>query len=164
MVVERAQQQIHDLRPIPSARSFRGLTRKLKGRYRECMAYAFIVFDFGTNEEASQQARRRVDGWKQGYRLGNKLLLKFEREVAAAKAAADEAKESAKSKKHGAADKPEKVRVLIRLDFSDHEKLSFRRWLERIPKEEAFKPASSKTIRQGETEFADMEKLFETLD
>jgi hypothetical protein len=139
----------------------RGLTWKLKGRYRECMAHTFIVFDFGTNEEASQQARHRVEGWKQGYRLGNKLLIKFEREGGASKTGADD---SGKSKKKIDAEKPEKVRVLIRLDFSDHEKLSFNRWLERIPKEEAFKPAKSKTVKHGETEFEELEKLFDSLD
>jgi hypothetical protein len=54
--------------------------------------------------------------------------------------------------------------VLIRLDFSDHEKLSFNRWLERIPKEEAFKLAKSKTVKQGESEFEELEKLFDSLD
>jgi hypothetical protein len=142
----------------------RGLTRKLKGRYRECMAHTFIVFDFGTNEEASQQARHRVEGWKQGYRLGNKLLIKFEREGGASKADADDTNDSGKPKKKIDTGKPEKVRVLIRLDFSDHEKLSFNRWLERIPKEEAFKLAKSKTVKQGETEFEELEKLFDSLD
>ncbi len=136
----------------------------LKGRYSLCMAHTFIVFDFGTNEEASQQARRRVEGWKQGFRLGNKLLMKFEREGADAKTDAGDAKTSAKSKTSVDAEKAEKVRVLIRLDFSDHEKLSYQRWLDRIPKEEAFKPAKSKTICQDDSEFSEMEKLFDSLD
>jgi hypothetical protein len=140
----------------------RGLTQKLKGRYRECMAHTFIVFDFGTNEEASQQARRRVDGWKQGYRLGNKLLMKFERKDGAEEAG--DTKDSSKSKKKTDEAKAENVRVLVRLDFSDHEKLSFTRWLERIPKDESFKPAKGKTVKQGESEFDEIEKLFDSLD
>jgi hypothetical protein len=128
------------------------------------MAHTFIVFDFGTNEEASQQARHRVEGWKQGYRLGNKLLIKFERQGVEGKTDANDAKDSGKPKKKADAEKPEKVRLLIRLDFSDHEKLSFNRWLERIPKEETFKPAKGKTVRQGETEFEELEKLFDSLD
>jgi hypothetical protein len=44
------------------------------------MAHSFLVFDFGTNEEAAQQARHRVDRWKQAFRLDKKLLLKFDRE------------------------------------------------------------------------------------
>ncbi|HEY4739478.1 MAG: hypothetical protein WA734_15995 [Candidatus Acidiferrales bacterium] len=126
------------------------------------MAHTFIVFDFGTNEEASQQARRRVDGWKQGYRLGNKLLMKFERKGEAGEAG--DAKESSKSKKKTDEAKAENVRVLIRLDFSDHEKLSFTRWLERIPKDESFKAAKGKTVKQGESEFDEIEKLFDSLD
>jgi hypothetical protein len=140
----------------------RGLTGKLKGRYRECMAHTFIVFDFGTNEEASQQARHRVEGWKQGYRLGNKLLMKFERKGEASEAG--DAKESSVSKKKTDEANAENVRVLVRLDFSDHEKLSFTRWLERIPKDESFKPAKSKTVKQGESEFDEIVKLFDSLD
>ena len=44
------------------------------------MAQSILIFDFGTNEEAAQQARHKVDGWKQAFRLGDKMLLKFERE------------------------------------------------------------------------------------
>ena len=123
------------------------------------MAHAFIVFDFGTNEDASQQARHRVEGWKQGFRLGNKLQMKFER-AASGKSGAEEAK----SKKERPDERAERVRVLIRLDFSDHEKLSFQRWLERIPKEEAFKPASGRVVRQGDADFPDTQKLFDSLD
>ena len=38
-----------------------------------------MIFDFGSNEEAAQQARHKVEGWKQGFRLGNKLMVKFDR-------------------------------------------------------------------------------------
>src|SRR5277367_4062652 len=58
------------------------LTRAPKGRYRRCMAHSIMVFDFGVNEEAAQQARHKVDAWVQGFRLGKKILLRFEREDA----------------------------------------------------------------------------------
>ncbi len=48
------------------------------------MAQSILIFDFGTNEEAAQQARHKVDGWKQAFRLGDKMLLKFHREESAA--------------------------------------------------------------------------------
>ena len=48
------------------------------------MAQSIFIFDFGTNEEAAQQARHKIEGWKQGFRLGNKMTLKFEREDAVA--------------------------------------------------------------------------------
>jgi hypothetical protein len=99
------------------------------------MAQSILIFDFGTNEEAAQQARHKVEAWKQGFRLGNKILLKFERVENEPKAAgdADEAK-PAHGKKAGAHkksySKEEKddgtsaqVKLLVRLDFSDHEKL-----------------------------------------
>jgi hypothetical protein len=56
------------------------------------------------------------------------------------------------------------IRMIVRLDFSDHEKLSHQRWLERIPSEEPFKAANPKIIRPGGPEFATTEELFETLD
>ncbi|MGA9882095.1 MAG: hypothetical protein WBQ34_00075 [Candidatus Acidiferrales bacterium] len=166
------------------------------------MAQSILVFDFGANEDAAQQAKHKVEAWKQGFRLGNKMLLKFEREESAAEQpaaeeveAADDAespKTAATSPKHGkkkstakaatksggkadakAAEEPEhsetpasngKVRLLLRLDFSDHEKLSHQRWLDRIPTEEPFKSASGETIRVGDPEFAKTAELFEALD
>ena len=106
------------------------------------MAQTYLLFDFGTDEEAAQQARRRVDGWRQGFRLGNKLLLKFEREE--------------EGKPH--------IRVLVRLDFSDHEKLSHQRWIDRIPGEEHFKDAHPRVIGPGDAEFAATAERFEGLD
>jgi len=40
-----------------------------------CMAYSFLVFDFGGDEDAAQQARHRIEGWRQGFRLDKKLQL-----------------------------------------------------------------------------------------
>lgn len=156
------------------------------------MAQSILIFDFGTNEEAAQQARHKVEAWSQGFRLGKKILLKFEREepaeaaeakdaATAADAKQSEGKEKSKApKKAGkktseggdAADRsaqPERlegsrVRVLIKLDFSNHEKLSSQRWLDRIPSEEPFKSVKGETIRQGNTAFAEVSKRFDLLD
>jgi hypothetical protein len=135
------------------------------------MAHDFLIFDFGTNEEVAQQARHKVEGWTQGFRLGKKMLLKFEREVAddsvesesgteAKKPSASKKKSAAKS---DAAEPSAKVRVLVRLDFSDHEKLSHQRWLDRIPTEEPFKSAKAEIIRQGQPGFAEAAELFDSL-
>ena len=107
------------------------------------MAQSILIFDFGTNEDAAQQARHKVEGWKQGFRLGNKMLLKFEREDSAEEeetAATNPRSADAKGKKKSAskkgnrrADGPSPARLLLRLDFSDHEKISHQRWLDRIP-------------------------------
>ncbi|MGC2740953.1 MAG: hypothetical protein WA274_23930, partial [Candidatus Acidiferrales bacterium] len=103
------------------------------------MAHDFLIFDFATNEEAAQQARHKVEGWTQGFRLGKKMLLKFEREDAkAAKEAENSGAKTGGGKKKSAAkensaEEAGRVRVLIRLDFSEHEKLSHQRWLDRIP-------------------------------
>jgi hypothetical protein len=130
------------------------------------MAQSILVFDFGTNEEAAQQARHKIDGWKQAFRLGNKMLLKFEREEASDSPAAEE-----KSGKQKAAPKPKKetetparVRVLVRLGFSDHERLSHQRWLDRLPAEEPFKSAKCETIRAADAAFAKTAELFDALD
>lgn len=138
------------------------------------MAQTYLVFDFGGDEESAQQARHKVEGWKQGFRLGNKILLKFDREEAespespqsaeeaeAAKPAGSKSRKSkAKEKENGA---PNHVRVLVRLDFSGHEKLSFQRWLDRIPAEEPFKKAKQEIFRQGEAGFEKTAERFESL-
>jgi len=133
------------------------------------MAHDFLIFDFGTNEEVAQQARHKVEGWTQGFRLGKKMLLKFEREAAddssepetdAKKPTASKKKSVAKS---DAAEPNSKVRVLLRLDFSDHEKLSHQRWLDRIPTEEPFKSAKTEIIRPGQPGFTETAELFDSL-
>ena len=146
------------------------------------MAQSILIFDFGTNEEAVQQARLKVDVWKQAFRLGDKISLKFEREEPAEKeTAADEpaAETSGKAKSGGkkpagksaakAAKKESKapvtrVRLFVRLAFSDHEKLSHQRWLDRIPTEEPFKSAKGETVRSGESAFAKTSETFDSLD
>jgi hypothetical protein len=137
------------------------------------MSQSIFIFDFGTNEDAAQQARHKVEGWKQGFRLGNKMLLKFDRKEPSEQA---EDEDGAHAKEHAArkagkksAEKSEKaktlesVRLLLRLDFSDHEKLSHQRWLDRIPGEEPFKSAESEMIRTGDPEFPKTAELFESL-
>jgi hypothetical protein len=150
------------------------------------MAQSILIFDFGTNEEAVQQARLKVEVWKQAFRLGDKISLKFEREEPAEKeATADEpaAEPSGKAKSGGkkpagkAAAKPAakpgkedskepaaRVRLFVRLAFSDHEKLSHQRWLDRIPTEEPFKSAKGEMVRSGESAFAKTSEIFESLD
>jgi hypothetical protein len=143
------------------------------------MAQTIMIFDFGTNEEAAQQARHKIEGWKQGFRLGDKITVKFEREQTASangEGADAEAEEEKKPAKKGAVKKaPAKkakekensggrVRLHLRLGFSDHEKLTQQRWLDRIPGEEPFKSAKGETIRHGDPEFAKSAELFESLD
>ena len=132
------------------------------------MAHDFLIFDFGNNEEVAQQARHKVEGWTQGFRLGKKMLLKFEREAADDSADSAKAEKPAASKKKSAtkgdaAESGAKVRVLVRLDFSDHEKLSHQRWLDRIPTEEPFKSAKAEIIRPGQPGFAEAAELFDRL-
>ena len=152
------------------------LTRPRVSRYRQSMPQSFLVFDFGSDEESAQQARHKVDGWKQGFRLDKKLLLKFDRSAASeaednggAKSAANEGKKGAKSRGKEAGEKSagksaeEKIQLIIRLDFSDHERLSHQRWLERIPAEAPFKDAQPKIIKQNDAEFAGTAERFESL-
>ena len=89
------------------------------------MAQTFLVFDFGANEETAQQARLTLERWKQSFRLDKKLLLKFDREEAA-EAEAEEAEKGTKKKAESAAEG--RTFLIVRLDFSDHEKLSHQRW------------------------------------
>ena len=132
-----------------------------------------------------------MEGWKQGFRLDKKLQVKFERQeseepsaeksdaAAAAKPKSTKAAAKGKSKpeaKAKAADKAaaksedaesssgSKIRLIVRLDFSDHEKLSHQRWLERIPGEEPFKGANPRIVRAGEPDFKVTSELFDSLD
>ena len=114
------------------------------------MAQSFLIFDFGTDEEAAQKARHRIDRWKQAFRLDKKLLLKFDREE--------------REEKKGNGTEGQRIRVIVRLDFSDHEKLSQQRWLDRIPSEAPFKEAHPKLIRQSDDEFAPTTKRFDDLE
>jgi hypothetical protein len=148
------------------------------------MPQSIFIFDFGTNEEAAQQARHKVEAWQQGFRLGKKMLIKFERPEAAATEAPESeapaaekpkpaAKKSAKGKAAPSAESTEegadkaqpdsRVRVLVRLDFSDHEKLTLQRWLDRIPAEEPFKSAKGEAIRPGNPDFAKTVELFDSI-
>ena len=57
------------------------------------MAHSFLIFEFGGNEETAQQARHKIEAWKQGYRLDKKLQVKFDRGEEATTEAADAAAE-----------------------------------------------------------------------
>jgi hypothetical protein len=142
------------------------------------MPHSFLIFDFGTDESAAQQARHKIEGWKQAFRLDKKILLKFEREEASAgdgsqskpaagtKGAASKKKSTAKGEEDPSAAAPDnssRIRLLIRLDFSDHEKLSHQRWLDRIPTEEPFKSAKSETVRHSDPSFSKTSDLFDSL-
>jgi len=51
------------------------------------MAHSYIRFDFGTDEEKAQQARHKLDGWRQAFRLDKKLQYKVDRPESAPAAA-----------------------------------------------------------------------------
>jgi hypothetical protein len=149
------------------------------------MAHIYMHFDFGADEEKAQEARHKLDVWKQAFRLDKKLQYKLDRpeQVGEEEArttedspsgANDSAKTQSKSKvkvrntKHGNSGSKSNgsgnVSLLVRLYFSSHEKLSQQRWLDRIPTEEPFKDASPKVIRQGEAGFDEAVKQFADLD
>ena len=131
-----------------------------------------MVFDFGSKEEEAQQARHKLDTWRQAFHLNKKLEYKFERQNADGEESPKKAEKGGKSKgaaknKTEAAESAEPsgdIRVIVKLSFSDHEKLSSQRWLERIPGEEPFKAASPKILRHGEADFDETQQLFDQLD
>jgi hypothetical protein len=145
------------------------------------MAHIYMHFDFGADEEKAQEARHKLDGWKQAFRLDKKLQYKMERPEDAdeEEAAADEDSSSAqessgktrskssshkKSSQQSSGDSPGNVSLLVRLYFSSHEKLSAQRWIDRIPTEEPFKTASPRILRQGDKGFDAAVKQFADLD
>jgi hypothetical protein len=150
------------------------------------MAHIYMHFDFGADEEKAQEARHKLDVWKQAFRLDKKLQYKLERpeeadadEDSASADAAASAKEAEKPKSKSKSKHAKKalrtdggpedngtgnVSLLIRLYFSSHEKLSEQRWLDRIPTEEPFKSAFPRVLRQGEAGFEEALKQFDNLD
>jgi len=147
------------------------------------MAHTYLLFDFGTDEEKAQLARHKLEGWKQAFRLDKKLQYKLERAEDEAKSEPEEAhkptetpksakpKAKAKAKHKSKEAEPSeeaspangKVNLLVRLYFSGHEKLTEQRWLDRIPSEEPFKEASPRVVRQGEDQFDEVVKQFDSL-
>ena len=142
------------------------------------MAHTYMLFDFGADEEKAQQARHKLEGWKQAFRLDKKLLVKFDRGEAGdltpeptedaevpKKAGETKAKPKARTKSSEEANaKNGSVKLVVRLYFSAHEKLSEQQWLDRIPADELFKAADPKIIREGQPEFADVLKQFDSLE
>jgi hypothetical protein len=135
------------------------------------MAHIYMLFDFAEDEEKAQQARHKLEVWKQAFRLDKKLLYKFDRpaddeetEEVAEKPA--KTKGSNKSKKKAAKEDDEvkaPVKLLVRLAFSGHEKLSEQRWIDRIPTEEPFQAASPAIIKANDAKYEETEKQFEDL-
>jgi hypothetical protein len=125
------------------------------------MAQTYMIFDFGTDEELAQQARHKIEGWKQGFRLGEKMSMKFHRVAAEASSEGGKSAKKAKEGKEAA----EHVTLLVKLAFSDHEKLSYQRWVDRIPTEEPFQSAKGEVVRAGDgPEFEKAAEHFDSLD
>jgi hypothetical protein len=151
------------------------------------MAHTYMVFEF-PNEEKAQQARHKLEGWKQAFRLDKKLQVKFDRgegpageaETAAepepahkeqkgakSKPAARGSKSAKSKKSEGADDEPSDsgpVKLLVRLYFSGHEKLSEQQWLDRIPADDLFKVAQPHVIHEKDTAFDETLKRFDTIE
>jgi len=159
----------------------RALTSRRFASQTSVMAQTYLLFDLGSDEGKVQQARHKLESWKQAFRLDKKLQYKLEREQPATSSEPAEEADSAKankpkpikakskSKSKSKANETEHegngpVKLLVRLYFSGHEKLSEQRWLDRIPAEEPFKSASPKIIRENEPNFADILKQFDTLE
>jgi hypothetical protein len=159
------------------------LTCCLSASQTSVMAHTYMLFDLGSDEEKVQQARHKLESWKQAFRLDKKLQYKLEREQPAADPAASadaEAKpepskaKKSKSTKAKGNSKPKSedsssensgpVKLLVRLYFSGHEKLSEQRWLDRIPTEEPFKSAAPKIVRENEPSFDEILQQFDALE
>lgn len=134
------------------------------------MAHIYMQFDFGKDEEKAQAARHKLETWKQAFRLDKKLLYKLSRTedgTAAQPAPEKEAKAKGKTKakeEHTTAAAVENVKLLIRLAFSNYERLSEQRWVQRIPGEDAFQAAKPEVTKPGDAGFAEIEKRFEELE
>jgi hypothetical protein len=151
------------------------------------MAHIYFSFDFGTDEEKAQQARHKLEMWKQAFRLDKKMLYKFEREPDAEASSEDGARktegtekaakkskaaQAGKAKSHGkkkehvderGSPPTGNVKLYLRLAFSAHEKMTEERLLKKIPSEEPFSELSPKAVKDEDAEFADLEAKFDSL-
>ena len=156
------------------------------------MAHTYLLFDFA-DEQKAQQARHKLETWKQAFRLDKKLQYKLDRgdatssESAASSPSEDEpAPKSSKGAKSTKSDKLTKpsgkaatkspakstdtatpsgpVKLLVRLYFSGHEKKSEQQWISRIPADEPFKAATPKVVQEGQDGFDDALARFEKLE
>lgn len=89
---------------------------------------AYLIFDFGEDRSAAEQALSVLEQWRKSFKLRDQLLA---REMTV----------------------EEGTRVTVRLAFEEFEKLAFERWLERIPREELFARAGLEIIRPGDERF-----------
>ncbi len=140
------------------------------------MAHTYMLFDFGADEDKAQQARHKLEGWKQAFRLDKKLQFKFERNESADAESTKDAEKSEKSEKPKSKSKAKTeasnkasgdkgdVKLLVRFYFSAHEKLSEQRSLDRILADDLFKGAAPKVVRENDKDFADLNKQFDSLD
>jgi hypothetical protein len=148
------------------------------------MAHTYLTFDFGSDEEKAQQARHKLESWKQAFKLDKKMLYKFDRNEDGASPAETAPKEksgkavepkstetkSAKGKKKGdpepakLASSSADIKLILRLALPNHEKLTEQRLLKRFPTEEPFKSSSPKTIHEADTDFAEIDSHFEELE
>jgi hypothetical protein len=152
------------------------------------MAHIYFSFDFGTDEEKAQQARHKLEMWKQAFRLDKKMLYKFERESdaeASSEDGAEKSEETEKAAKKGKSSKASKsksqgkktedaagggdpptgnVKLYLRLAFSGHEKMTEERLLKKIPSEEPFSDLSPKAVKDADAGFRELEAKFDSLD
>jgi len=144
------------------------------------MAHIYLTFDFGKDEEKAQQARHKLDSWKQAFKLDKKMQGKFDRKedgaatvsapVAEAKSEKKTAGKSAKGKAKAEAEPAKlapsyaEIKLILRLAMPNHEKLTEQRLLKRISSEEPFASASPKTIHQGDAGFGEVDSRFSELE
>src|SRR6266852_4346591 len=177
MINQNSAYRPSNMSPVCATKPFvhrrTALTCRPPASQTSVMAQTYLLFAFGPDEEKVQQARHKLESWKQAFRLDKKLQYKLEREPSAAPgntepvAKAESAKAESKSQPESAepvAENSGPVKLFVRLYFSGHEKLSEQRWIARIPTEEPFKVASPKVVRESEPSFADVLKQFDTLE
>lgn len=143
------------------------------------MPQILIIYDFAANEEAAQQARHRLEGWRQAFRLGDRLKVKFERQAASPVSADESAPgEAAGEKKRKSAGKGsaakaetqqtqasegESLRLMVRLEFSSHEKLSYQQWFDRLGAEPSLQGMDRRVLQRGEEGFDSAAETFDSL-
>src|SRR6267143_6691683 len=83
----------------PHLAPHRALTCRHLASQTSVMAQTYLLFDFGPDEKKVQQARHKLESWKQAFRLDKKLQYKLERDQAAAPSESEAKAQPAKAEK-----------------------------------------------------------------
>lgn len=118
------------------------------------MFQSYLIFRFASEAHELRRARQQLESWRQAFRLGTRLQFKID-----VNRVQTETQPGSEPTPPSSGD----VELLVRLEFSPHERRSFERWVERLRREEPFRSALIRELDGRQPSFAEMEERFRLL-